>query len=308
MPTTEHHETWLKGILQLPGGTELDLRGACALLSDGEQVDTAVVFVHGFLGDVQGTWLNFQEFICAPTAPGESWTNCDVFFFSYPSFRQDITESATQLLGLLNHIFPTPPEEMFEFSKHIPILPDIMIDLRSQRPTYSNLVLVGHSEGGVVIRRAIDLAYSWQYAPALNSRLALFAPAHRGVKLSGWIGACLAVGRIDAIATPILRTSPAFSEMKDKDLLREIEKHTDDYLKIESAKHQTLNALKAHVVFGQSEDVVGKGYYTADCYHPAQAGKDHASVCKPQTGYEAPLGFVLDRVKGVDTCIGFKRS
>jgi hypothetical protein len=305
---TEHHETWLKGVIKLAGGMQLDLRGTYALLSDGRAVDTAVVFVHGFLGDSQGTWLNFQEFICKPAASGEPWTNCDVFFFTYPSFRQDITESATQLLGFLNHIFPRPPADMFKTAKHVPGLPDIYIDLRRDKPRYSRLVLVAHSEGGVVVRRAVDLAYSWQYAEALQSRLALFAPAHRGIKLSGWIGACLAVGRIDAIATPILRFSPAFSEMKDNNLLEEIEKHTDDYIALEAAKGQVPTALRAHVVFGESESVVGKGYYTSDCYHPSRAGKDHSSVCKPQTGYDAPLGFVLDRVKGLDTCTGFKHS
>ena len=43
LSTTEHHETWLKGKIKFTGGTEFDLRGAYALLSDGEQVDTAVL-------------------------------------------------------------------------------------------------------------------------------------------------------------------------------------------------------------------------------------------------------------------------
>jgi hypothetical protein len=140
----------------------------------------------------------------------------------------------------------------------------------------------------------------------MNSRLALFAPAHRGVKLSGWIGACLAIGRVDAVAMPILRSSPAFIEMREQNLLGEIKAHTKDHLNQAKADGLPLSALKAHVVFGASELVVFKGFYTDDCYHPSEKGRNHVTVCKPASGYITPIEFVLDRVKGVETCIGLK--
>src|SRR6266478_9185897 len=144
LETTEHHETWLTAIR----------KGAYALLSDGAEVDTAVIFVHGVLGDAQGTWLNFQEFICKVDRGDGPWAKCDVFFFAYPSFRQDITESATQFLKFIGVIFPEPPEAIFRVSKHIPGIPDISLKL-TKKPTYKKLVVVGHSEGGIVIRRAL---------------------------------------------------------------------------------------------------------------------------------------------------------
>jgi pimeloyl-ACP methyl ester carboxylesterase len=302
MPEIEHHETWLQRVIPLGGGKSLDLRDAYALLSDSKVVDTAVIFVHGFLGDVQGTWLNFQEDICTPTEVGQSWTNCDVFFFGYPSFTQEMTESAEQLLGFIAYIFPDPPKEMFVIDQHLPRLPKRLIDLSSSIPKYRRLVLVGHSEGGVVVRRAVDLAWNWNMTSVRNSRLALFAPAHRGIKLSGWIGACLAIGRVDAVAMPILRSSPAFSEMRDENLLREIEDHRNSHLNEAVAKGLPLSALKAHVLFGQREHVVTKGFYDKDCYHASQKGRNHATVCKPAKGYTPPIEFVLDRVKGVENC------
>lgn len=299
MREIEHHETWLHGTIPLRGSAKsLELEGMAALLSDSEDVDTAVVFVHGFLGDAQGTWLNFQEDILAPSLRGEPWRNSDVFFFTYPSFRQDITESAEELLGFLAYIFPNPPKEIFAIEKYRQYLPPELIQLSSAIPTYKRLVLVGHSEGGVVIRRAVDLAWGWKRDELMESKLALFAPAHKGVKLSGWIGACLAIGRVDAVVMPILRFSPAFSEMKDKDLLNEIKEHTETYLSEAAAKGRPTSAFKAHVVFGEHEDVVVKGYYATDCYHPAEKGRDHRTVCKPERGYRAPIEFVLDRVKG----------
>lgn len=303
MSTTEHHETWL---------TEIQ-KGTYALLSDSDDVDAAVIFVHGFLGDPQGTWLNFQEFICASDQDSASWSSCDVFFFAYPSFHKDITESAQDLLNFISRIFPEPPDSIFHLNKHVPTLPDMSVDLSSRKPTYKVLVLVGHSEGGVVIRRSVDLAHGWEQSMpvcsnVLQARLALFAPAHRGVKLSGWIGACLAIGRVDAVAAPILRSSPAFSEMKDKELLKEIESHTSDYLKEAAAKKITVEALQAHVVYGEHEPVVVKGFYTSDCFHPSIKDKSHSSVCKPRTGYKPPIDFVMRRVKGVGKCTDLKLS
>src|SRR5712692_3448555 len=111
LPPTEHHETSL---------TELQ-SGTCALLSDSVEVDTAVIFVHGFLGDAQGTWLNFQEVICSPGYKSEPWSKCDVFFFAYPSFHQDITESAIQLIRFVKAIFPNPPDWIFRIAQPVPL-------------------------------------------------------------------------------------------------------------------------------------------------------------------------------------------
>jgi hypothetical protein len=290
LSSTEHHETWL---------TKLK-KGSCALVSDGSEVDTAIVFVHGFLGDAQGTWLNFQESICSQGASHSLWSKCDVFFFSYGSFSDDITESARALLTFVRGVFPKPPSWMFKIAKYFKGLPPSVLDLTTDMPTYKHLVLVGHSEGGIVIRRAVDLAYGKKMNRILMARLALFAPAHKGVKLSGWIGACLVVGRVDAVLMPFLNFSDAFVEMKQGNLLTEIENHTKVYR--EESKGREPIAFRAHVLFGSVDHVVQKGFYPWDCFHDSEIGKDHVSICKPSASYNRPIKFVLARVDGEEEC------
>jgi hypothetical protein len=289
-------------------------KGTYGLISDAVSVDTAVVFVHGFLGDAQGTWLNFQELICSPRRPEHAvWSRCDVFFFSYRSFRDDITESAEALLKFIRAIFPEPPDSIFKSPQTWRPLPALLA-LTKDKPIYKQLVLVGHSEGGIVIRRAVDIAYSKEISGEtgthpeqpnqfLMARLALFAPAHKGVKLSGWIGACLSVGRVDAILMPFLNLSPAFVEMKQRGLLDEIETHIMAYRSELMAEKKNLpSSLRAHVVFGSNDNVVQKGFIVGDCFHESENGKDHISICKPKDDYHRPVRFVLKRVEGEEKC------
>jgi pimeloyl-ACP methyl ester carboxylesterase len=292
---TQHHENWLPDLQN----------GSYSLISDADNVDTAVIFVHGFLGGAESTWLNFQEAICSQVT--DHWSKCDVFFFSYRSFRDDITESADDLLKFIQKIFPDPPESIFKIPKRVRGLP-CLLELALVRPTYEQLVLVGHSEGGIVIRRAVDLAYAREITTVLMARLALFAPAHKGVKLSGWIGACLAVGRVDAILIPILNTSPAFVEMKQGPLLAEVESHTLAYQSESKAAGKGVPALHAHIVYGKDDHVVQKGFIKGDCLHSSEKGKDHISICKPKTGYDRPLTFVLKRVEGEEKCTDLGNS
>ena len=217
------------------------------------------------------------------------------------------------LLRFIKDIFPEPPDSIFKIPQ-TGRPPPALLDLTKGKPIYKQLVLVGHSEGGIVIRRAVDIAYSKEISAEtgmhpehpnqfLMARLALFAPAHKGVKLSGWIGACLSVGRVDAILMPFLNLSPAFVEMRQSGLLNEIETHIMAYRsELMAAKKNLPSSLRAHVVFGSSDNVVQKGFIVGDCFHESENGKDHISICKPRDDYDRPVGFVLKRVEGEEKC------
>src|SRR5467141_1852685 len=166
MPSAQHHETRLTEFLQ-----ELHQKGSYALISDAVDVDTAVIFVHGFLGTPEGTWLNFPDAICSQRDPNYlRWSKCDVFFFSYRSFRDDITESAQALLKFIRAVFPQPSDSIFKIPQRVAGV-RALLDVTKGKPTYKELVLVGHSEGGIVIRRAVDIAYGREItedAPAID--------------------------------------------------------------------------------------------------------------------------------------------
>src|SRR5574340_57384 len=127
-----------------------------ALVSDSTSVDTAVVYVHGFLGNAQSTWEQLQY--CVDRIPDEPFRDVDLFFYDYPAEDNVVEVSAANLCAFLDQIFPLPPPELLcvHFSDFDWRLQDDaeIITLREHHP-YSRLVLVGHSLGAVVIRRLL---------------------------------------------------------------------------------------------------------------------------------------------------------
>lgn len=271
----EHHFTWMDRIN--PGGY--------ALISESPEVDTAVVFVHGFLGDAEGTWLNFQGMIDSLHAKYPRLAKCDIFFFAYPSFSQDITESGEEFLAFVSAIYPKPPNWLFSISEPFLGIPPSVLHLGLPQHTYKNLIMVGHSEGCIVVRRAVDIAYKadQQHVILSSGMLHFFAPAHLGYQPTGWIRACLAVGRVEAILLP----SPAFTEMQKKDLLNQIQKDTEIFW-----NESKLAVMRAYVLFGK-ERIVVKGEFTHDILEPSEPGKNHVSICKPGVDYERPIHFIF---------------
>jgi pimeloyl-ACP methyl ester carboxylesterase len=319
MSIAQHHETRLTDFLK-----ELKQKDSYALISDAVDVDTAVIFVHGFLGSPEGTWLNFQDAIFSQRNPNYlRWSKCDVYFFSYRSFRDDITESAQALLKFIKAVFPEPPDSIFKIPQRVAGVRSLL-DVTKGKPTYRELVLVGHSEGGIVIRRAVDIAYGREITaggPAIDfdyargatnvlmARLALFAPAIKGVKLSGWFGACLSVARVDAIVMPFLNFSPAFVEMKQGGLLDELKDHAETYRsELKAERKIAPAALRAHIVFGSEDHVVQKSFLVGDCLHDSEEGKDHVTICKPKPGYDRPAKIVLRRIEGEEKCTDLSNS
>jgi pimeloyl-ACP methyl ester carboxylesterase len=280
--------------------------GCYALLSSGNS-DTAVVFVHGFWGDSKDTWLQFQWMIDAYQNKHPWWKQCDLYFYQYSSFSESIDNSAHDFLNFLNTFFPKPPAEMLRIDPD-PLLRNFQLPkvvLASRR--YRELVLVGHSEGAIVIRRAVvirgkDLRTSFRLNllkkknksvlkrefEMLSARLSLFAPAMRGFAPSGWIGALLAVGRIAAYADPMLHYSTAFVEMQAKTVLDDLREDTHQLL----AEFPWIPALRASILFGRKDYVVAKGEYFEDSPEDPVPNQGHVSICKPTPSYSKPLEFV----------------
>lgn len=125
---------------------------AYAYISNDAEVDTAVIFVHGFKGNPTTTWEKFQSMIDSHGARFPEWNHADVFFFTYLDTIDSIDDSADGLRGFVDTVFPST-------SKPLATL------LGFQRE-YRKLVLVGHSEGAVVIRAAVAYAgTSWVTGP-----------------------------------------------------------------------------------------------------------------------------------------------
>jgi len=267
--------------------------GAYALISDDPETDTAIVFFHGFLGDAHETWLNFQSMIDSQRSAYPEWGRSDLFFVQYSSFRKSISAIAGIALQFVDHLFPVPPPALFEMDAMVEGIPENVIGMSLEKHKYKKLILVGHSEGGAVLRRAVEVGYKDDKHPELRDKLAitelnLFAPAHLGFEPKGWLGACLNVSRIKAIAMTVLRLSRAFVEMEAKTTLLNTANNTNKY----ADESPTFKALRARVLIGENDDVVAHGEFARDIVlSPPEPQQDHASICKPRPGYPKPLPF-----------------
>jgi hypothetical protein len=270
------HEHTYHSLRSIPGGAYACMAGS------RESVDTAVVFVHGWDGDPVDTWKDFQSMIDKRSDLFPEWNRSDAFFFSYSDITKSIDDSAVLLREFIDQVFPIPS----------PALSSLLPYFRA--PQYSKLVLVGHSEGAVVIRAAVAYAgMRWQQggprAPILDARLTLFAPAQFGFVPTNWLGAIAALTGIRQIARIAIAFSTPATEMHDKTALIQLKEVTQQLYDADNS----VPAFSAHVLFGSDEHVVVRAYYYTDCRHTPEVGKNHKSVCKPRKDYDRPLEFVI---------------
>src|SRR6266404_7246123 len=175
-----------------------------ALIPQDADHANAIVFVHGFGGSPTGTWSDFQGLSeeYADTYPW--WKTATLFFYSYNSKWEPIHLNAVRLRDFLKSVLSTSPEKKSTLrNRTVKDKSTVPVDWN-----YKKLLLVGHSEGAVVIRRMIlnrieILAKSghkrglegselrkWVETNAkkdliLRAHLKLFASACGGTNLSG---------------------------------------------------------------------------------------------------------------------------
>jgi pimeloyl-ACP methyl ester carboxylesterase len=172
-----------------------EFQNSYALISPLSNVKCAIVFVHGFGGDSHGTWNEFPLMVDDFRPCASYYLDCDLFFFQYYSRSEWINASTSRFLNFIDEVVLKPDSPHFyERSSFVQLNQNI--ELRSeQRPDisvlseprhYEILVLVGHSEGGVVIRNAVlgrfknsGLFSRFNYTRRLllSAHLSLFAPA-----------------------------------------------------------------------------------------------------------------------------------
>ncbi len=241
------------------------------------------MFVHGFNGRSVKTWLDF------PVAGGSRdwWRQADLLFVGYQSLRDNISGVAGRLRRELPRFYPNP-------------LPEAMtvggVTARDSVTAYQELVLVGHSLGGVVLRRAmVDTAMRWREAgqpdPApslLTGQLRLFSPASAGFQAAGLMGAVRATGIWAAIEF-VLSSSSAYTDLQpNSTILTETRVRTEHL-----ATEEGLAALRAKIVWANPDEVVITERYSTDYVDDPWDGKSHSSVCKPKVkNFEMPWNFV----------------
>ncbi len=278
--------------------------GSFALLSSLETVQTAIIFVHGFGGDAVGTWNEFHMMV-----DDIDWTSyfseSDLFFFQYSSVWERIQSSTDRLLRFLDKVIFQPDMSNFTVSiDALRVQDDVQPELGEPLNTisalpavrqYRQVILVGHSEGGVVIRNGVKDRLNGN-SPILRCQLVLFAPAIGGYAPAGFLGTLANWPFLGTILDAVLQAAPAYQDLRDNDLLKEIRRKTERKDREASkAKDKSKPALGAYIVWGRRDRVVKPRKYDHDSEDFEYC--NHVDVCKPSSSYCSPLIRLSERVQ-----------
>lgn len=271
-----------------------------ALISGAPESDVkrAIVFIHGFNGSAKGTWTDFLSLVDDPQASGDWWEAADLFFFDYQwdsVFRQ-LTNNTLKTYKFIEEIFPKPK---IIGRAHA---------YRSVPFEYEDLVLVGHSEGGLLLRRVIveaaqrdtaigrfmrDSRYTEGTQPSatgmLKAQMRLFAPALGGDMQSGLAGVLVTL----PVISNVLSASAAKKGMdQGAPSVTEARRRTDGY-----AKYLWFDCFRAHIIWAEKDSIINSEKYDEDrqCLN-FPTGSTHTSICKPTLNYSLPLNFVEEGV------------
>lgn len=256
-----------------------------------EQPRRLVVFVHGFNGRAVNSW---NQFVAGGKERPEWWASSDLLFAGYESTTDTITGVAYRVRTALPRFYPNLAGDLLEIG-----------GVRVREPAngpYEELYLVGHSLGGVIVRRVLcDAACAWEdelaadsgapRPPMLDARTRLFSPASKGFQPAGWLGALSASGAWPLLVMQ-LRRSPAYTSLQPgSEILTRTEQRTAAHLS--GPKATELGALRASILWAQPDNVVEAERYDGDLTDYFEDGKNHRSVCKPQPQkYTKPWVFV----------------
>ncbi len=238
----------------------------------------AVVFVHGYRGEAIGTWSRFDALL--PMSPKAA--DYDLFFYGYNCFSSNTMAEASLLCDFLT--------ELHEDGGALLRKSLALADVRPGPLSYGEVLLVAHSIGAIVSRRALLFARQLRRPWEERTRLVLFAPAHRGAVISELLaeleGAWLSFFRagfrhMSPLVAEVAPGSPSIVGL-EADVEREVAR---------GARH----LLATKVVIAEVERVVSNlKLHDLDPVPVVVRGSTHTSVCKPRPGFLQPLTEVED--------------
>jgi hypothetical protein len=241
-----------------------------------------LVFVHGFRGSATQTWGGLPNLICLQ----KEAKGYDVVSFGYESVKLDAGHCANKLHVFLNRLLVKDPTQLINRN-----LKDWeQAPLRNAGFTYKKVVLVGHSLGACVIRRAFlnQLIAGDGIWPNAVKQI-WFAPAHRGasaLRLFAAVTLGIRGGLNLAIATTYF--ARVLADLKeDSPFLRELHAQTERLC-------EKFPQLNSPLTFWAEQDgVVVNGQFASDRAPFVEIqGTGHISICKP-TGYDNRVKLLI---------------
>lgn len=260
-------------LAKAPAGLEVKL------IPSTDPDGSAIVFIHGFGGSAISTWMDFEKMLPEST----KCRNLDLFFVEYDALRSDLTAIAGIIRDFLDQLFENPANLL---SGAIP--PSIRSPSEYR---YSSLLIVCHSLGAVISRRALLDATLMSKTWPSCCKLCLFAPAHRGARVQELVMETFSfLPPVKLFLAYMRYDSPLIDQLRNGSVaLNALHDETVEATK--NGCNQHLNA--AFVLIAQYEKVVDNTRFANDPYPITIANKTHTDLCKPKNDFQEPVRHVL---------------
>lgn len=259
--------------LKGPGRTAHDAHALFAVRPDRK----ALIFIHGFSGEAIKTWADFHELL--PGCP--ECAGRDIYFYGYDGLYADVNSSAAIFRGFLDRVLGSTASLL---AANLPPAAE-----RDPRFAYDDLVIVAHSLGAVISRRALLDATTAKHPWVSKVSLVLFAPAHRGARIVDLVVDSISgfsflklFGAAARFKSPLIDDLDPASET-----LRQL---LDDTRAAVLQGHRHLIAKR--VVLAAVDHIVVNGRFPDDPPPDAIPGTTHTTVCKPRSDFTDPLDLL----------------
>ena len=233
-----------------------------------------VIFVHGFIGNATKTWEEFPQLF----KTHDDFDTSDIIFYDYESLKGQVSNNAIKFYEFLKAVCENSPNEI-TFKRNI-----IEKDF-----AYSKVLLVAHSLGSIIVRRALLNAKSENKIWLSKCKMILFAPAHCGARVQNKFASLPVVGNCLLVLGLIY---PVLDDLKpESQTISNLKSDSKRYLKI----NQGSFTIAHSVVWAENELIVYNEIFCSDPVAKLMANKTHITVCKPNhTTYIEPYKIVVD--------------
>ena len=260
-----------------------------AMLNCKADVKTAVVFVHGWRGDAVRTWDDFPGFI--RSLP--EMDSADAIFLEYPTVADSVSTAGANFRLFLMDLMRNPAKTIINPSACAEAEP------RDERFAYKRIILVAHSMGAVVVRRALldcekarreEVFKEQEFA---KIRLLFFAPAHTGSRIPLLIGSGLGLDFLPGAVAVGSLLKLYFVSLRDLEegsrCLSLLAQENCEFRKARESNNHVVEHLRATVYHAENDKVVTDYHFDADySTHPVNK-RNHKSICKPADDYRKPV-------------------
>lgn len=235
-----------------------------------------IIFVHGFGGNATGTWDEFSKL----KNDHERFTESDIIFYGYPSLQQQVNNNALIFKKfILDNQKPTNDYN------------DCSYRNITNESEYESIVLVGHSLGAIIIRRALlTLKQEGGHNVLLDKiKMLLFAPAHKGTLIkASYISGPTLLGVLGSIG---IYKTPSFSNLQSNSAtITSLLQDTQHYIDIGDFDF----TIAAKVIWANEDQIVENDRFFLDPVAIPEEGS-HTSICKPIEGvYMNPFNHLFE--------------